>query len=388
MERTAALRLDAEWSTGGGTGIGLTSAERHRTLVRLIDALAPHADGDPPVAARLGLRYAELARHHFEAGRRTPALSAVGEAVRHGAGPARHDPEHARWYARALTSQAIYLAHPLSDELGLPRYAFQGPGSRPPSTARADGLAALAATRRAVAVWSGLDPTQPGNREGLAQSYAFLGDRLEELGDPVEAAAWAVRAERGLGALWADDRDGPRAVGDTAAGDLKLGRDGLHTALLEHLGDQLERRLRRCPFPDGLTRLRADDLLPHRLLPLAVLAARIDGVEAAAIADGLRLELPEVRRVLRARSWRAVWRFDTRDADGAPWTPMAYPWRGTTAVTDRSAAAVGADLADAFLTAPDRPPAPVHWRLAVWWEDEDHLDGARFRHAHAPGGGA
>ncbi|MGW5674206.1 hypothetical protein ACWEV4_03875 [Streptomyces sp. NPDC003860] len=385
MERTAALRLDAEWTTGGGVGIGLTSAERHRTLMRLIDALAPHADGDPSVAARLGLRYAELARHHFEAGRRAPALSAAGEAVRHCAGPARHDPEHARWYARALTSRAIYLAHPLSDELGLPRYAFRGPGSRPSSAVRADGFAALAATRRAVAVWAGLDQAEPGNREGLAQAYAFLGDRLEELGDAVEAAAWAVRAERGLCALRADDRDDLRAVGDAAPGEPKPGRDGLHTALLEHLGDQLERRLRRCPFADGLARLRADDLLPERLLPLAVLAARIDGVEAGAIADGLRLALPEVERVLRARSWRAVWRFDTRDADGAPWTPMAYPWRGATAVTDRSAAAVGADLTDAFLTSPDRPPAPVHWRLAVWWEDEDHLDAARFRHDRAPG---
>ncbi|MGW1977777.1 hypothetical protein [Streptomyces sp. NPDC001889] len=374
MERTAALRLDAEWARIRSGRAGVPPGERERLLRELIAALTPLADADPPLAARLSLRWADLARHHFDAGRRADALTAAHEAVRRCAEPARHDPEHARWYARALLGQAVYLAEPLSDELGLPRYAFQPTGDRPPAGARADGLAALTTTRRAMEVWRGLDPADPRNGEGLAQSEAFLGDRLEELGDPVEAAAWAVRAERRFRELAVRDGAEPESRYATA---------------LEHLGEQIERRLRRCPFRGGLTRLRSGGLLPERLLPLAVVAARIEGAEPDAIAAGLALEGAEVRRLLRARSWRAVWRFDVREADGAPWTPLAYPWRGTDAVTDRSAAAVAAELTDAFLHAPGRPPAPARWRLAVWWEEEDQLAGARFRCAYprVPAGG-
>ncbi len=140
---------------------------------------------------------------------------------------------------------------------------------------------------------------------------------------------------------------------------------------LEHLGDQLERRLRRCAFEGGLTRLRSEGCFRERLLPLAVVAARIEGVEPDAIAEGCELDGTEVRRILRARSWRAVWRFDVRDGADGSWTPMRHPWRGTDAVTDRSAEAVAAELTDAFLHSPDRPPPSVPWRIAVWWEEED-----------------
>lgn len=54
------------------------------------------------------------------------------------------------------------------------------------------------------------------------------------------------------------------------------------------------------------------------------------------------------------------------------------------AVTDRSAEAVAAELTDAFLHSPDRPPPSVRWRIAVWWEEESHLDGSRFRLTYAP----
>jgi hypothetical protein len=372
MEQTAALRLNAEWVRAGAGRGRVPARERLRRLTALISALTPHADTESAVAATLGRRYADLARHHYDGGRRDEALAAWHEAVRRCAGPARHDPEHARWYADALTSQAVCLAQPLRDELGLPRYPYQPVGDRPSPADRADGLAALAATRRAIEVWEGLDPGDQRNREGLAQAHAFLGDRLEELGDPVEATAWAARAERGLTAL--------RPPGGV--------REQRQTAVLEHLAEQLERRLRRCPFHGGLTRLRAEDLLPERLLPLAVLAARIEGVAHRTIAAGLGLAEPEVRRMLRARSWRAVWRFDTRSDEGAPWTPVPYPWRGTDAMTDLGAAEVAEELADAFADflaspgapgGPVRPPEPVQWRLAVWWEDEEHPDGARVR---------
>ncbi|MCX4822270.1 hypothetical protein OG883_20740 [Streptomyces sp. NBC_01142] len=367
MERTAALRLDAEWAKVRSGRAGASPRARERMLKDLIAALAPHAVDDLTLTAKLSLRYGDLARHHFDTGRRADALSAVDEAIRRCEESARHDEEHARLYAGALINRAVYLAEPLSDELGLPRYAFHPDGDQPSPDVREDGLAALAGTRRAIEVWKGMDQSDPRNREGLAQAHVFLGDRLEELGHPVEAAAWAVRAEREFRALWS--APDPHAAA--------------HGATLEHLGDQLERRLRRCPFDSGLTHLRERDLLPARLLPLAVVAARIEGVEPEPIAARLRLDVAEVRRILRAHSWRAVWRFDIREADG-DWTPMGYPWRGMDAVADRSAEAVAAELTDAFLHSPDRPPPSVHWRIAVWWEEEDHLDGSRFRRTHAP----
>ncbi|MFF3287679.1 hypothetical protein [Streptomyces sp. NPDC003023] len=362
MERTAALRLDAEWAKVRAGRPAASPGERERLLTDLISALAPHAAGDLSLAARLSLRYEDLARHHFDTGRRDAALSAVDEAVRHCAEPAEHDDEHARWYARALISQAVYLAEPLSDELGLPRYAFRPHGEQPCAEDRLAGLAAVEATHRAIAVWERLDQGDPRNREGLAQAHVFLGDRLEELGRPVDAAEWAVRAEREFHALWQAPDPADRA----------------HAAILEHLGDQLERRLRRCPFEGGLTQLHKRGLLPERRMPLAVVAARIEGVTPDAIAKGLGIGRAEVDRILRARSWRAVWRFDVRAADGS-WAPMAHPWRGMDAVTDCTAAAVAAELTDAFLHSPDVPPAPTPWRFALWWEEEDHLDGSRFR---------
>ncbi|NUK51679.1 hypothetical protein HRW14_15635, partial [Streptomyces lunaelactis] len=368
MERTAALRMDAEWAKIRSGRAGTSPGKRERMLTDLIAALAPHAEDDLSLTARLSLRYGDLARHHFDTGRREAALTAVDEAIRRCEEPARHDEQHARWYARALINQAVYLAEPLSDELGLPRYAFHPSGEQPSPGDREDGLAALAATRRAIGVWESLDQSDQRNQEGLAQAHVFLGDRLEELGRPVDAAAWAVRAEREFHLLWSPPDP----------------REAAHNATLEHLGDQLERRLRRCPFDGGLTQLQAEGLLPGRLVPLAVVAARIEGVEPDAIAEGLGVDGAEVRRILRARSWRAVWRFDVRDTADGRWTPMRYPWRGTDAVTDRSAAAVAAELTDAFLHAPDRPPSSVHWRIAVWWEEEDHLDGSRFLKTYAP----
>ncbi|MEU3918674.1 hypothetical protein [Streptomyces sp. NPDC029004] len=368
MERTAALRLDAEWTKVRSRRAGVSPRERERMLTDLIAALAPHAEDDLSLTARLSLRYGDLARHHFDTGRRAEAVKAIREAVRRCEEPAGHDDEHARWYARALISQAVYLAEPLSDELGMPRYAFHPDGEQPPPEDHADGHAALAATLRAIEVWERLDRTDPQNREGLAQAHVFLGDRLEELGRPADAAAWAVRAEREFHALWSAPDAG----------------EPTHAAALEHLSDQLERRLRRCPFEGGLTRLRSEGLLPQRLLPLAVVAARIEGIEPDAIAEGLRMDGTEVRRILRARSWRAVWRFDVRDGADGSWTPMRHPWRGTDAVTDRSAEAVAAELTDAFLHSPDRPPPSVPWRIAVWWEEEDRLDGSRYRRTHTP----
>ncbi|MGW0774153.1 hypothetical protein ACWD01_11025 [Streptomyces sp. NPDC002835] len=360
MKRAAALRLDAEWGKVRAGRPSASPAERERMLTDLISALAPHAVRDLSLAARLSLRYADLARHHFDTGSRTDALLAVDQAVRHGAGPAEHDAEHARWYARALLSQAVYLAEPLSDELGLPRYPFHPPGEQPSAEDRLAGLAAVEATHRAIAVWERLDPSDPRNREGVAQAYVFLGDRLEELGRPVDAAEWAVRAQRGFHAVWQAPDPAERA----------------HAAVLGHLRDQLERRLRRCPFEGGLTQLHKRGLLPERLVPLAVVAARIEGVDPRTIAEGLGLDRAEVGRMLRARSWRAVWRFDLRTADGS-WAPLAHPWRGMDAVTDCTAEEVAADLVDAFRTSPDAPPAP--WRFALWWDEEEHLDGSRVR---------
>lgn len=367
MERAAALRLDAEWAKVRAGRPGARSGERARMLTDLISALAPHAATDLSLAARLGLRYGDLARHHFDTGRRDDALSAVDKAVRHCAEPARHDEEHARWYAGALISQAVYLAEPLSDELGLPRYAFHPRGEQPCAGDRLAGLAAVEATQRAIAVWERLDPGDPRNREGLAQAHVFLGDRLEELGRPVDAVEWGVRAERQFHALW----QAPEPAERTRA------------AVLDHLGDQIERRLRRCPFDGGLTQLHKRGLLPERLMPLAVLGARIDGVEPDDMARGLGLDRAEVGRILRANSWRAVWRFDVRCDDGS-WAPMAHPWRGMDAVTDCTAEAVAVELLDAFLHSPDRPPATTPWRFALWWDEEDHLDGARFRTTHVP----
>ncbi|MGN9792924.1 hypothetical protein ACTMTU_17740 [Streptomyces sp. OZ13] len=370
MERAAALRLDAEWAKVRTGRPASSPGTRMRMLTDLISALAPHAEGDLTLSARLSLRYGDLARHHFDTGRRADALSAVEKAVRHCAEPARHDDEHARWYARALISQSVYLAEPLSDEMGLPRYAFRPHGEQPCTEDRLAGLAAVESTHRAIAVWERLDLSHPVNREGLAQAHVFLGDRLEELGRPVDAAEWAVRAEREFQALWQPPDPAERA----------------HAAMLEHLGDQLERRLRRCPFEGGLTQLHKRELLPRRLLPLAVLSARIDGVAPEAVAQGLGLERAEVDRILRANSWRAVWRFDVRRADGS-WEPLAHPWRGMDAVTDCTAEAVAAELTDAFLHSPDVPPEPTSWRFALWWDEEDHLDGSRFRTASAPAPG-
>ncbi|MBM9622269.1 hypothetical protein JE024_26730 [Streptomyces zhihengii] len=368
MERCAVLRLDAQWAKVRSGRPEAAPRERERMLTDLIAALAPHAVHDLSLTARLGLRYSDLARHHFDIGRRVDALAAVDAAVRHGAEPAGHDPEHARWFARALISQAVYLAEPLSDDLGLPRYAFHPQGEQPGTEDRLAGLAAVEATHRAIAVWESLDQGDPRNREGLAQAHAFLGDRLEELGRPVDAAESAVRAERAFHAAWTVPDPSERA----------------HAAVLEHLGDQLERRLRRCPFDGGLTQLHKRELLPHRLLPLAVIAGRIEGLAPDVIAEGLALERAEVHRILRARCWRAVWRFDVCAGDGS-WRPMAFPWRGMDAVTDRTAAAVAADLTDAFLRSPDRPGEAARWRFALWWDEEDHWDGSRFRMTFPPG---
>ena len=126
-------------------------------------------------------------------------------------------------------------------------------------------------------VWERLDRTDPQNREGLAQAHVFLGDRLAELGQADRRGGLGVRAERAGRALWSapDARGRPMPPRS------------------EHLSEQLERRLRRC-LEGGLTRLRSEGLLPQRVLRLAMVAARIEGVEPDAIAEGPRLDGAEV----------------------------------------------------------------------------------------------
>lgn len=127
---------------------------------------------------------------------------------------------------------------------------------------RAAGERARDLTRTAVEVWAGLDQRDPVNRRGLAQAKVFLGDRLAELGFAEEAVAWAVAAESDFRQL---------LLADPAAEESAEAEEAL-----DHIGRQLELRLRFLTF-GALVSLRAQGLLPERLLPRAVVAARIKG---------------------------------------------------------------------------------------------------------------
>ncbi|MEU8775300.1 hypothetical protein [Streptomyces sp. NPDC048606] len=372
-QREAVLRLDAQWARIRSGAAHATPEESERLLAELIGALREPARTDPECAARLGLRLADLAARRFAAGDRAGALAAVEEGLRHAREAAGHAPEYARWYARGLINQGVWLAWPLSDAARLPRHplgdaAEEGPGFME----RAAGERARDLTRAAVEVWAALDRGDPVNRRGLAQAKVFLGDRLAELGLAAEAFAWAVDAEADFRRLL---REAP---------DPEVAQEAEEA--LDHVGRQLERRLRLLSF-DSLAGLRADGLLPEGLLPRAVVAARIQGFSAAEAAHRLGLEVEQVSTMLEVTAWRAVWRVDVRAADGL-WTAEPHPWRDGATVRDRSAREVGEELVRGFVASPRYPGEGALWRIRVWWHEEGDPAGARFRlvvGADAPG---
>ncbi|MER7760881.1 hypothetical protein [Streptomyces sp. NPDC097619] len=383
-QREAALRLDGQWDLiRSGEAGGVDPGERARLLEELIAALRGPAGEDPECGARLGLRLGDLAALRFAAGDRAGALAAVEEALVHARRAAAHSPEFARWYARALINHGVWLAWPLSDGRRLPRYPLGMAGEEAPGPMeRAAGERARDRTREAVDVWLGLDPHLLVNRRGLAQAKVFLGDRLAELGHTREAVAWAVAAEQDFRALAA--APAPDGEGDRFA-DAREVTDAAEEAVeaLAHLSRQLELRLRQLSF-GSLAALRAEGLLPERLLPRAVLAARIQGIDAAETAERLRLDAATVAALLRGASWRAVWRIEVRGADGL-WVVQGHPWRGAAEVTNRTAEDVGRELLADFLDSPDNPGPAAQWRVHVWWHTEGDPAGARFRLMRGPG---
>ncbi|MGW1764933.1 hypothetical protein ACWCQL_12765 [Streptomyces sp. NPDC002073] len=385
-QREAALRLDEQWARVRSGELDAGPAEQARMLDELITALRRPAEQDPECTARLGLRLGDLAARRFAHGDRAGALSAVDEALAHARRAAPHSPEYARWYARGLINHGVWLAWPLSDERRLPRHPL-GPSAEdgPDPMERAAGERARDLTRAAVEVWLGLtsDDADPVNRRGLAQAKVFLADRLAELGLAHDAVAWSVSAENDFRFLLA----APAGHGGGAPDDeaLEEAREEAAEALA-HLARQLELRLRYLSF-DSLERLRADGLLPDRLLPQAVLAARIQGAGAEEIADRLHLDADTVAGFLASRPWRAVWRLDVREPGGL-WTVQGYPWHSSAEVTDRTAEDVGAGLIREFTASPDHPGPAAHWRVHVWWHEEGDPAGSRFRLMHAPGTGA
>ncbi|MDJ0381342.1 hypothetical protein [Streptomyces sp. G-G2] len=368
-QREAVLRLDEQWARIRSGAAHAEPGERDRLLGELISALREPARGDPECAARLGLRLGDLAARRFADGDRAGALSALEEGLRHAQQAAGHSAEYARWYARGLINQGVWLAWPLSDADRLPRHPLGAAAEEGPSPMeRAAGERAVDVTRTAVDVLAGLDPHDPVNQRGLAQAKVFLGDRLAELGLAEDSVAWAVDAERDFRRLL---QVSPGAEEAQEAEDA-----------LAHIGRQLELRLRFLDF-ESLVGLRADGLLPERLLPQAVLAARIQGVEAELIAARLRLDSDRVAETLAAVPWLAVWRFDVRGPDGL-WNVQGHPWHGSAEVTNRTAEDVAAELFRGFSESPDYPGPGAHWRIRVWWQEEGDPAGARFRLMIAP----
>ncbi|MGW0389656.1 hypothetical protein ACWDYJ_01920 [Streptomyces sp. NPDC003042] len=363
-QREAVLRLDEQWARIRSGAAHAEPAESAELLDELIGALREPARTDAECAARLGLRLGDLAARRFAAGDRAGALGAMEEGLRHARQAAGHAPEYARWYARALINQGVWLAWPLSDGDRLPRYPLgAGAENGPSAMERAAGERARDLTRTAVEVWAGLDQHDPVNRRGLAQAKVFLGDRLAELGFASDAVAWAVDAESGF-----------RRLLLAAPGSEEAQEAG---EALDHIGRQLELRLRFLAF-DSLVGLRAEGMLPERLLPQAVVAARIQGLPGPEIAGRLGLEAEQVATMLEVTPWHAVWRIEVRGPDGL-WNVQGHPWHGGTDVRNRSAEDVGSELVRGFMDCPDYPGDSGHWRVRVWWHEEGDPAGARFR---------
>ncbi|CAM5396788.1 hypothetical protein SAVIM338S_01942 [Streptomyces avidinii] len=363
-QREAVLRLDEQWSRIRSGAAQAEPAEADALLAELIGALREPARTDAECAARLGLRLGDLAARRFAAGDRGGALAAIEEGLRFSQQAAGHAPGFARWYARGLINQGVWLSWPLSDGERLPKHPL-GPGheSGPSAMERAAGERALDLTRGAVEVWAGLDQEDPVNQRGLAQAKVFLGDRLSELGLAEDAVAWAVDAEGSFRRLLLA---GPGSEESQEAEEA-----------LDHIGRQLELRLRFLAF-DSLVSLRGRGLLPERLLPQAVVAARIQGVSEPEIAARLRLEADQVRTMLEVTPWLAVWRIEVRGPDGL-WNVQPHPWHSGAEVRNRTAEDVGTELVRGFAASSDYPGEGAHWRIRVWWHAEGDPAGARFR---------
>ncbi|MEU9142964.1 hypothetical protein [Streptomyces sp. NPDC048349] len=363
VQREAVLRLDEQWARVRSGAAHAEPQERERLLDELIAALRAHPD-DPECTARLGLRLADRAALRFAEGDRACALATIEEGLRSSERAAPYSPEFARWYARGLINHGVWLAWPLSDEYRLPRHPL-GPAATEGPTAmeRAAGERARDLTRAAVGVWAGLDQADPVNRRGLAQAKVFLGDRLAELGATEEAVAWAVDAESDFRQLLLAGH-GPEASEEAEGA-------------LDHIGHQLELRLRFLAF-DSLVGLRAQGLLPERLLPRAVVAARVQGVAESEIAARLGLGAEQVRTMLEVTPWLAVWRVEVRGPDGL-WNALPHPWHSATEVRNRTAKEIGDELVREFAASADHPGDGVPWRIHVWWHEEGDPAGARFR---------
>ncbi|MGW6978483.1 hypothetical protein ACWGE1_03365 [Streptomyces sp. NPDC054932] len=363
VQREAVLRLDDQWARVRSGAEHTEPGGRERLLDELIGALRPFGD-DPQCTALLGLRLADRAALRFAAGDRAGALATIEEGLRSSERAAGHSPEFARWYARGLINHGVWLAWPLSDRARLPKHPL-GPAADegPSAMERAAGERARDLTRTAVQLWAGLDQQDPVNRRGLAQAKVFLGDRLAELGSAEEAVAWAVAAESDFRQLLLADPAAEESVEAEEA--------------LDHIGRQLELRLRFLAF-DSLVSLRTQGLLPERLLPQAVVAARIQGVEEPGIAAGLGLGSEQVRTMLEVTPWLAVWRFEVRGPDGL-WNVLEHPWHSATEVRNRTAEDVAGELLRGFTGSADCPGEGSHWRILLWWHEEGDPEGARFR---------
>ncbi|WP_404960764.1 hypothetical protein [Streptomyces sp. 147326] len=368
VQREAVLRLDEQWAQVRSGAAHAGPEERERLLDELIGALRALTD-DPQCTALLGLRLADRAALRFATGDRAGALATIEEGLRSSERAARHSAEFARWYARGLINHGVWLAWPLSDGARLPKHPL-GPaaGEGPSAMERAAGERARDLTRTAVEVWAGLDQHDPVNRRGLAQAKVFLGDRLAELGFAEDAVAWAVDAESDFRQLLLAD---PGAEQSEEAEEA-----------LDHIGRQLELRLRFLAF-ESLVGLRARGLLPERLLPQAVVAARIQGVEESEVAARLRLDPEQVRTMLEVTPWLAVWRVEVRGPDGL-WNVLPHPWHSTTEVRNRTAEDVAGELIRGFTGSADYPGDGVPWRIRVWWHEEGDPAGARFRLVAGP----
>ncbi|MFB0628181.1 hypothetical protein [Streptomyces sp. AB3(2024)] len=363
-QREAVLRLDEQWARIRSGAAHADPEEGDRLLAELIGALREPARTDADCAARLGLRLGDLAARRFTAGDRAGALAAIEEGLRHARQAAGHAPEYARWYARGLINQGVWLAWPLSDADRLPRYPLGAGGESGPSTMeRAAGERARDLTRAAVEVWASLDQHDPVNRRGLAQAKVFLGDRLAELGFASDAVAWAVDAEAGFRRM---------LLAAPAPEEAQEAEEAL-----DHIGRQLELRLRFLTF-ESLAGLRTEGLLPERLLPQAVVAARIQGVAEAEIAARLGLDAEQVVTMLEVTPWLAVWRIEVRGPDGL-WAAQPAPWRDSAEVRNRTAEDVTAELVRGFMDSAAYPGDGALWRVRVWWHAEGDPAGARFR---------